>query len=149
MSTLQPRQAKGYVLSVLGGLCGAALFTAALTSVSEQAPGWLNGQSPTALARSLVFGIVIGLSVSEVAGCWVALRLGGRKHARITAGWLAALFIPGWMVYLVLSLLLGSILSVILLLSGLPLIARLFTHDPRFPGGFARALNTYAKRPYG
>lgn len=148
MSTLQPKKAKGYLLSVFGGLCGAALFTAVLTSSSEQVPGFLNGQSATSLARSPVFGIIFGLSLSEVVGCWAALRLGGLKYARTIAAWLAVLFIPGWCVYILLSLLLSSLLSVILVLSGLPLIARLFTNDPRFPGGFARALNTYAKRPF-
>lgn len=147
MSTLRPKKAKGYLLCVFGGLCGAALFMAIVTSFSEQVPGFLNGQSATSLARSLVLGIIIGLSLSDVVGCWAALRLGGRKYARTTAAWLA-LFIPGWLLYTVLSLLLGSLISVILVLAGLLLIARLFTNDPRFPGGFARALNTYAKRPF-
>jgi hypothetical protein len=148
MTTLQPKKAKGYLLSVFGGLCGAAVFTAVLTSFSEQVPGFLKGQSATSLAQSLILGIIVGLSLSEVVGCWAALRLGGREYARTTAAWLAVLFIPGWFIYMLLSLLLGSFLSAILLLVGLPLIARLFTNDPRFPGGFARALNTYTKRPF-
>jgi len=104
-----------------------------LTSLSEQVPGFLNGQSATSLARSFLLAIIVGLSLSEMVGCWAALRLGGLKYACTTAAWLAVLFIPGWLLYMVLSLLLVSFLNAILLLAGVPLIARLFTNDPRFP----------------
>jgi hypothetical protein len=148
MSTLRPKNGKGYLLSVLGGLCGATLFSAILISLKENIPEIFNPQSAASLSQPLVFGIIIGLSASEVLGCWAALRLGKHKHARTTAIWLAVLLIPGWILYTALSLLLGTLASAILLSAILPLIARLFTNDPRFPGGFARAMNTYVKRPF-
>jgi MFS family permease len=147
MSFLQSQSRKGYLAALVGGFGGAIVFLASSLVIAKGYITQLQSHPISAQGMSFIIGMMIGTTCAEVLGCWLALRWRKHQQPRSTAAWLTALFIPGWIVYFVLSLILGSFLSALLLFVSLPLIARAFTNNPTIPNGISRAVHTNAKRP--
>jgi hypothetical protein len=147
MSIVQAQNRKGYLAALVGGFGGAILFLASSLIIAKGYITQPQSHPISSKEMSFIIGMMIGTTCAEVLGCWLALRWRKYQQPRSTAAWLTALFIPGWIVYFILSLILGSFLSALLLFFGLPLIARAFTNNPNIPNGISRAVHTNAKRP--
>jgi hypothetical protein len=147
MSSLQSISGRGYLAALIGGFGGAIAFLAVLVAFTKGYTAQLQSQVNFSRETTSTIGIILGTTCAEVLGCWFALRWRRYQQSRSTAVWLTALFIPGWITFFILSLILGSFLSALLLFAGLPLIARAFTNNPDIPGGISRAVHTNAKGP--
>ena len=102
----------------------------------------------TPTTTPLTFGLMICASLGEVLGCWFVLRWRRYKLAGRTAALLAALIIPGWLLFLGLTFLTRSLIfAAFVTLVILPLIARLLTNYPGYFGILSKITNTFAKRP--
>lgn len=146
MSSLQS-QNKGYLAALVGGFGGAIVFLAAFFILAKEYVAQFQSQPNSSVGLPFIIGIMLGTTCAAVLGCWLALRWRKYRQSRLTAVWLIALFIPGWIAYFVLSLILGRFLSALLLLISLPLIARAFTNHSSIPGNISKAVHTNAKRP--
>lgn len=147
MSSPQFRQGRGYLVALIGGFAGAMAFLAACVAVAKGDAIQLQSQANFSRETTFVISVILGTTCAEVLGCWFALRWRRYQKSRTTAVWLTALFIPGWIVYFILSLILGGFLSALLLFAGLPLLARAFTNNPNIPGGISKAVHINAQRP--
>lgn len=146
MSSLQS-QNKGYLAALIGGFGGAIAFLATFFSIAKEYSAQFQNQPNSSVGLPFVIGTMLGTTCAAVLGCWLALRWQKYRQSRLTAIWLTALFIPGWIAYFMLSLILGRSLSALLLLTSLPLIARAFTNHSNIPGNISKAVHTNAKRP--
>jgi hypothetical protein len=149
MSSLQAQNGKGYFAALVGGFGGAIAFLALFVALARGYVMQLQSNPNSSTGAALIIGTIIGITGSEVLGCWFVLQWRRYQQSKLTAAWLIALFIPGWIIYFMLSLVLGGFVSALLLLFSLPLVARAFTNHPNIPGGIARAVHTNAKRPPG
>jgi hypothetical protein len=144
MSASKP-QPRGYLAAAIGGFSGTVsmiilmmLFSRIFIALFPQ----------VAINPSFVIlMIIVGVGIGEGGGCFTALRLRNHAHAKVTALWLLALIIPGFILFYVVSLVIGSVLATGLVTIALPLIARALTQHPNYPGTVQRAVHTYAKRP--
>jgi peptidoglycan biosynthesis protein MviN/MurJ (putative lipid II flippase) len=147
MSSLQAENGKGYFAALVGGFGGAIAFLVLFIALAKEYVTQLQSSPNSSVGTALVIGTMIGITGAEGLGCWFALHWRRYRQSRLTAAWLVALFIPGWIIYFMLSLVLGGFVSALLLLISLPLIARAFTNNPNISRGIARAVHTNAKRP--
>jgi hypothetical protein len=134
---------RGYIAAQLGGLAGALPLLALGVAIGQAIA------TRTQDDAAIVFGGMFGASLGEVLGCWSALRWGNYRLANRTARILIGLLVPGWFLFIGLSLLTGAGSAIALfMLMALPVIARVLTHDPQFPDYLYRTMHTYAKRPW-
>jgi MFS family permease len=147
MSSLHSQNRGGYTTALIGGFGGAISFLAFSSIVAKGYVTQLQSNANISMGMPFIIGMILGTTCAEILGCWLALRWGRYQQPRSTAVWLTALFIPGWIIYFILSLILGKFLSALLILAILPLVARAFTNNPNIPTGISRAVHTNAKRP--
>jgi hypothetical protein len=147
MSSLQSQNGKGYFAALVGGFGGAIAFLALFVGLARGYVMQLQSDPNPSTSTALMIGIVIVITGAEALGCWFVLHWQRYRQSKLTAAWLIALFIPGWIIYFMSSLILGGFISALLVLISLPLIARALTNNPDIAKGIARAVHTKAKRP--
>jgi hypothetical protein len=144
MSVSKP-QLEGYLAAAIGGFSGTVLMVILIMMLSR---AFITFFPQVVINRSLIIlMIIVGIGLGEVGGCFAALRLWHHANAKATALWLLTLIIPGFILFYLVSLFIGSLLAASLIAIALPLIARFLTQRPNYPGTVQRVLHTYAQRP--